>query len=51
MPKQRWILYEYTQGELILLSKPFRTKEQAERERAKYPERERRKIGVGCIYK
>jgi hypothetical protein len=31
------------------LSKPFKTKELAEKARQKYPERTRRKIGIGLI--
>jgi len=43
----RWLLFEYQGLELVILSKPFKTKKLAERARLKYPERERRKIGVG----
>jgi hypothetical protein len=31
------------------LSKPFKTKEQAEKAREKYPERLRKRIGIGAI--
>jgi hypothetical protein len=37
---QQWFLFA---------SKPFTSKELAEKEREKYPERERRKIGLGLI--
>jgi hypothetical protein len=51
MPKtaERWLLYKYSDGEFIPLSKPFKTKAAAEKVRLKYPERERRRIGVGVI--
>jgi hypothetical protein len=45
----RWLLYEYKGLELVILSKPFKTKELAERARQKYPERERGKIGIGVV--
>jgi hypothetical protein len=45
----QWLLFKYVGGEFTLLSKPFKTKEQAERARSKYPERERKTIGVGVI--
>ena len=45
----RWVLFEYTGLELVILSKPFKTKELAEKARQKYPDRERRKIGVGVV--
>jgi hypothetical protein len=35
--------------ELTPLSKPFKTREQAEKTREKYPERLRKRIGVGVI--
>jgi hypothetical protein len=46
---ERWLLFEYVGGELTPLSKPFKTKEQAEKARQKYPERLRKKIGLGVI--
>jgi hypothetical protein len=51
MPKiiQQWFLFEYVEGQLTPLSKPFKSKKLAEKEREKYPERERRKIGLGLI--
>ena len=49
MPRivERWLLYKYIGGEFTLLSKPLRTKQQAEKVRLKYPERERKMIGIG----
>jgi hypothetical protein len=43
----QWILYKFIKGEFTLLSKPFKTKGQAEKARARYPEREQRQIGIG----
>ena len=51
MPKitERWLLFKYIDGELTPLSKPLKKKEQAEKARLKYPERERKTIGIGVI--
>jgi len=51
MPKivERWLLFKYVGHEFTPLSKPFMTKEQAETARLKYPERERKTIGIGVI--
>jgi hypothetical protein len=51
MPKiiEQWLLFRYIKGEFTPLSKPFKTKQQAEKARLKYPERERRKIGIGVV--
>jgi hypothetical protein len=51
MPKlvERWLLFTYAGREFTALSKPFTTKEQAEKARLKYPERERKAIGIGVI--
>jgi hypothetical protein len=51
MPKiiERWLLFKYVGGEFTLLSKPLKTKERAEKARLKYPEKERKTIGVGVI--
>jgi hypothetical protein len=51
MPKisTQWLLFKYTEGEFTPLSKPFKTKEEAERARLKYPERAQRTIGLGVI--
>jgi hypothetical protein len=46
---QQWLLFSYVDGQLTPLSKPHKTKAHAERERAKYPERERKKIGIGVV--
>jgi hypothetical protein len=42
-------LQAYRGGELTPLSKPLKNKQQAEKARLKYPERERKAIGVGVI--
>jgi hypothetical protein len=51
MPKpiQQWLLFKYIHGEINFLSKPFKTKQLAEKARSKYPERERKMIGVGVV--
>ena len=46
---ERWLLFKYVGLEMTPLSKLFKTKEQAEKERLKYPERERKGIGVGVV--
>jgi hypothetical protein len=46
---EKWLLYKYVGLEFTPLSKPFKTREQAEKTREKYPESERKKIGVGVI--
>ncbi|HWO31863.1 MAG TPA: hypothetical protein VNO32_23965 [Candidatus Acidoferrum sp.] len=48
MPKiiEQWLLSKYIEGQFTPLSKPFKTKEQAEKARLKLPERERGAIGV-----
>ena len=43
------MLFEYIGLEFTLLSKPFKTREQAEKAREKYPERLRKRIGLGVI--
>jgi hypothetical protein len=48
-PTERWLLYKHVAGEFTPLSKPFKTKVAAEKARLKYPERERRIIGLGVI--
>ena len=45
----RWLLFEYQGLELVILSKPFKTKKLAEEARLKYPDRVRRKIGIGVV--
>ena len=51
MPKtiEQWLLFKYVSGEFTPLSKPYKTKEQAEKARSKYPERERKTIGLGVV--
>ncbi len=46
---ERWLLFKYVNGEFTPLSKPFKTKKQAEKARQKYPERQRKAIGLGVI--
>jgi hypothetical protein len=46
---EQWFLFEYVGREFTPLSKPFKTKEQAEKAREKYPERLRKTIGLGVI--
>jgi hypothetical protein len=46
---ERWLLFEYEGRELTPLSKPFKTKKEAEKAREKYPERLRKRIGLGVI--
>jgi hypothetical protein len=45
---EQWLLYKYVGLEFTPLSKPFKTREQAEKAREKYPERLRKRIGVGA---
>lgn len=51
MPKtiERWLLYKYIGLEFTPVSKPFKTREQAEKACSKYPERECKTIGLGVI--
>jgi hypothetical protein len=51
MPKiiEQWLLFQYVGGVFTPLSKPFKTKQQAEKARRKYPERERKTIALGVI--
>jgi hypothetical protein len=51
MPRiiERWLLFKNIGGEFTPLSQPLKNKEQAEKARLKYPERERKTIGVGVI--
>jgi hypothetical protein len=46
---ERWVLFRYIGGQVTTLSKPFKTKDQAEKARLKLLERERRGVGVGVI--
>jgi len=45
----RWVLFEYKGREPVILSKPFKTKELAEKARQKYLDPVRRKIGIGVV--
>ena len=45
----RWLLFEYMGRELVILSKPLKTKKLAEKARLKYPNRVRNKIGMGVV--
>jgi hypothetical protein len=51
MPKttEHWLLFKYVGREFTPLSKPFKTKEQAEKARLKIPERQRKSIGLGVV--
>jgi len=46
---EQWLLYRYIDGQFTPLSKPFKTKAQAEKARLKLPERQRRSVAVGVI--
>ena len=46
----RWLLFEYKDLELVILSKPFKTKKLAEKARLKYPDRVFKKIGIGLVH-
>ena len=46
---EQWLLFKYVDGEFTPLSKPFKTKDQAEKARLKLPERERRKVAMSVI--
>jgi hypothetical protein len=48
---EQWLLFRFEPGEFTPLSKPFKRKELAEKEKArlKYPERQRKSIGLGVI--
>ena len=49
MPKlnAQWLLFTYIDGQFTLLSKPFKRRADAEKAREKFPERQRKKIGIG----
>jgi len=51
MPKivEQWLLFRYVDREFTPLSKPFKTKEQAEKARLKISERQRKSIGLGVV--
>jgi hypothetical protein len=46
---EKWLLFKYIDGEFTPLSRPLKSKQLAEKGRSRYPESERRKIGVGVI--
>jgi hypothetical protein len=46
---EQWLLFRYVGGEFTPLSKPFKTKVQAEKARLKYSDRERKAIAIGVI--
>jgi len=46
---EQWLLFKYVDGQLTPLSKPFKTRAAAEKARSKYPERQRKTIGLGVI--
>lgn len=46
---KRWLLFKYIGGQFTPLSKPFKTKEKAEKARLRYPERERGAVGLGEV--
>jgi hypothetical protein len=48
-PVVQWLLFKYIDGEITFLSKPFKTTQLAEKARSKYPERERKGVGVGVV--
>jgi hypothetical protein len=43
------VAFQYVGLEFAPLSKPFKTREQAEKTREKYPERQRKTIDLGVI--
>jgi len=53
LPKtlENWFLFQYIGLELTPLSKPFKSKELAEKERLKYSEKDRKRIGLGVVRK
>jgi hypothetical protein len=49
-PVGRWVVYERQDGAFVYLSKPLKTKERAEKERAKFDKKyPRAAIGVGFV--
>ena len=46
---EQWLLFKYVDGQFTPLSKPFKTKQRAEKERLKYSEKERKTIGLGVV--
>jgi hypothetical protein len=46
---EKWLLFQYVHGVYTPLSKPFKSKQLAEKARLKYSEKERRAIGLGVV--
>jgi hypothetical protein len=46
---ERWLLYRYVGRDITPMSKPFKSKKQAEQARLKFPEREQKSIGLGMV--
>jgi hypothetical protein len=46
---EQWLLFTYIDGRFTPLSKPFKKKAHAQRAREKYPERQRKLIGLGRL--
>jgi hypothetical protein len=46
---EQWVLFKYVGGQFTPQSKPFKTKDQAEKARLKLTEREQREAAVGVI--
>jgi hypothetical protein len=46
---EQWLLFKYVDLEFTPLSRPFKTREQAEKAREKYPGRLRKRIGLAVI--
>jgi hypothetical protein len=49
MMKTKWYLFRIEARQPTIISKAFPTKSQAEKERDKFPERDRKAIGVGNV--
>jgi hypothetical protein len=46
---EQWLLFQYVDGVFTPLSKSFSTKQQAEKERRKCPEKQRKSVGLGVV--
>jgi hypothetical protein len=46
---EQWLLFKYISLQSTPLSKPFKTREQAEKAHGKYVERFHKKVGLGVI--
>ncbi len=52
MAKAQWVVYEQHNGQFVPLSKPLKTKSEAERKReelAAQPEHARKSLGIGVV--